>query len=182
MASNGGAMQRINVTGNAGSGKSTLAALLGEMLGLDVIGLDRIVWQPGWRKTPSEERLRLEREIIARPRWIVDGVSDTIRTAADTVVFLDYPRSVVLRRCAGRNVRYLFRSRPGLPPGCPEILIVPTLVRLIWRFHAVGRPKILADFERWHAEKTLVHIRSDAERGAFLSMIRGWGDRRSGDE
>ena len=42
-------MRRILVTGNAGSGKSTLAARLGGLLGLDVVGLDRVVWQPGWQ-------------------------------------------------------------------------------------------------------------------------------------
>lgn len=40
-------MRRILVTGNAGSGKSTLAAQLGELLGLDVVGLDRVVWRLG---------------------------------------------------------------------------------------------------------------------------------------
>lgn len=164
-------MRRINVTGNAGSGKSTLAAQLGEMLGLDVVGLDRIVWQPGWRKTPRAERLQMEHDIAARPSWIVDGVSDVMRNAADTIVFLDYPRRTVLRRCARRNLPYLFRSRPGLPPRCPEILIVPRLVRLIWRFQVVVRPMILADFARWQKTKTLVHIRSDAELRRFLVML-----------
>ena len=41
-------MKRIHVTGNSGSGKTTLAAKLGEMLGVEVFGLDQVVWQPAW--------------------------------------------------------------------------------------------------------------------------------------
>jgi adenylate kinase family enzyme len=164
-------MQRVNITGNAGAGKSTLATQLGRSLGLDVIGLDKIVWQPRWRKTPRAQRLRAEAEIANRPGWVVDGVSDLMREAADTIVFLDLPRRTVLWRCAKRNWRYLFRSRPGLPAHCPELMILPTLVSIIWRFPTRVRPRILADFARWRGQKTLVHIQGERELRAFLSTL-----------
>jgi hypothetical protein len=59
-----------------------------------------------------------------------------VRESADLIVFLDYPRWVSFWRCAKRNWRYLFRSRPGLPENCPEIRIVPTLIRIIWQLLA----------------------------------------------
>lgn len=43
---------KIHVTGNAGAGKTTIARKIGNELGLDVFGLDKIVWQAGWVKTP----------------------------------------------------------------------------------------------------------------------------------
>ena len=55
---------KIHVTGNAGSGKTTLAAKLGDALELPVFGLDSVVWQPGWRKTPASERAGLEQALI----------------------------------------------------------------------------------------------------------------------
>ena len=135
---------RILVTGNAGSGKSTFARRLGTALDLPVFGLDRVVWQPGWRKTPAGERAAMIAELCAGPEWVIDGVSHEILAAADIVVFLDVPRLVSIGRCARRTWRYLFRSRPGLPENCPEISIIPQLLKIIWRFPTAVRPQILA--------------------------------------
>ena len=50
---------RIHITGNAGSGKSTFAKSIGDILGVHVYGLDKIVWKEGWKKTPLHERKSL---------------------------------------------------------------------------------------------------------------------------
>lgn len=162
---------RINVTGNAGVGKSTLANLLSERLGFDVIALDGIVWQSGWRATPVDKCRAALAEIASRPTWIVDGVAKEIREAADTVIFLDYPRRISLWRCAKRTVRYLFRSRPELPENCPELLIIPTLVKLIMQFPRVMRQRILDEAQRPGNEQRYIHIRSQRELDHFLKQI-----------
>ncbi len=41
-------MRRILLIGSGGAGKSTLASQMGERLGLPVIHLDAVYWQPGW--------------------------------------------------------------------------------------------------------------------------------------
>jgi adenylate kinase family enzyme len=133
------------VTGNAGAGKTTLATTLGQALDLPVFHLDSIVWQPGWRKTPPDERDRQEAELIEGQDWVIDGVSDQVRGAADLVVFLDVPRYRCLGRVFRRNLPYLFRSRPGLPAGCPEILIIPRLIRMILRFPHRVRARIRSE-------------------------------------
>ena len=165
-------MRRIHVTGNAGTGKSTVAASLAEILNLDFVGLDSVVWRSAWKKAPRDERLQKELELISRPTWVIDGVSEHVRKAADTIVFLDYPRHVSFVRCAKRNWRYLFRSRPGLPERCPEILIIPRLVKIIWRFPNLVRPKILEEFDAYRGTKKLIHIQNDAELQAFLESVK----------
>ena len=164
-------MRRVLVTGNAGSGKTTLAAALGAQLELEVIGLDRVVWRPRWQKAPPEERRAAEAEIAARPAWVVDGVSRTILAAADLVVFLDLPRPVCLWRGVRRCLRSLFRSRPELPERCPEILILPHLVRLIWRFPVQTRPGILAGAQG----RRFVHLQSAAEVRTLLAAVEAEG-------
>jgi adenylate kinase family enzyme len=162
-------MTRIFITGNSGSGKTTLARRVGDALGLPVFGLDQIVWLPGWRKSPPERRLPLEADWIARPDWVIEGVSSRVLAAADVVIFLDMSRTTSFRRSAGRNWRYLFRSRPGLPENCPEILIIPRHIRIIWNFPARIRPGILAAIE---ARAKADHIvRNADELAAALRAI-----------
>lgn len=133
------------------------------------IGLDGIVWKPGWLKTPALERQEKESAIAETPTWVVDGVSLRILRAADTVVFLDYPRYTCFWRVLCRNIPYLFRSRPGLPERCPEISIIPALIRIIWRFPQKVRPEILRECRS--AGKHVVQIRSNRELKQFLNSV-----------
>jgi adenylate kinase family enzyme len=151
-------MARILITGNAGSGKTTLARNIASRLDYPVHSLDKIVWQPKWRKTPeSEKSQQLDELINQSEHWVIDGVSRKVMDAADTIIFLDVSRWRCLLRCAKRNVHYLFRSRPDLPDRCPEILIVPQLLRIIWGFKNNVRPAILnALHENRHKKRVYV--------------------------
>ena len=139
---------KIHVTGNAGAGKTTFAHKLGHELGLQVFGLDKVVWQAGWLKSPPELKAAKLQSLISQDHWIIEGVSDRVRAAADIVIFLDVNRAASYWRCTRRNWPYLFKSRPELPGNCPEILIIPRLIKIIWRFPNHVRPKILADMTR----------------------------------
>jgi hypothetical protein len=48
-------MKKILVIGSGGAGKSTFAKRLGGLLGINVIHLDALYWQPGWIEPPKEE-------------------------------------------------------------------------------------------------------------------------------
>ena len=142
---------RIHITGNAGAGKTTLAHKLGERLGSPVIHLDHVVWQSGWKKVPQVEKDQRLRELTLPATWLIEGVSGVVRRQADLVVFLDLPRRVCLWRCAKRNWRYMFRSRPELPENCPEYLIVPRLLEMILKFPSLVGAQIYAEARGSHA-------------------------------
>lgn len=136
---------RIHVTGNAGAGKTTLAKTIATHFDLPAFGLDQVVWKPGWKKTPPDERDRLELALIDKPDWVIEGVSNLIRRAADVTIFLDVPRHRCMVRAMKRTVSYLFKTRPELPANCPEYKIIPQLIKIIWRFPERVRPVILED-------------------------------------
>lgn len=138
---------KIHVTGNAGAGKTTLAKTLADALEMPVSGLDKVVWQAGWVKTPPDVKAARIQQLISKDEWIIEGVSDRVRRAADIIIFLDVPRLTACWRCAKRNWKHLFTGRAELPENCPEILIIPRLIKIIWRFKSHVRPKILADME-----------------------------------
>ena len=171
---------RIHITGNAGSGKSTFAKIIGDILGLQVYGLDKIVWKEKWKKTPLHERKVLEEELTAKPQWIIEGVSSIARQAADITIFLDFPRSVCYFRCVKRNWRYLFSSRPGLPDKCPEIKIIPTLVKIIWQFPYMAKVIIINQMDM--KNKGIITISSNDQMSQFISKLRHNNTPRGGPQ
>jgi adenylate kinase family enzyme len=78
-------------------------------MGVPFIELDGLFHQPGWRETPVEKfQARVSTEIEAEA-WVVDGnyqaVQGSIWRRADAVVWLDLPRSVIMRRVIARTIR-----------------------------------------------------------------------------
>lgn len=117
-------MQRVIIIGPCGSGKSTLARELAPQLGLPLVHMDQLGWQPGWVETPDDElRARLA-EAVAGERWLIEGnYGSTIAQRlerADTVIYLDFP----IRLCLWRLLRRVWttrgRVRPDMAKGCPE--------------------------------------------------------------
>ena len=65
--------QRIVIVGTTGTGKSELARRLAAILGHEIIELDDLHWQPGWRQRPEQEFLTAVATATARPAWILVG-------------------------------------------------------------------------------------------------------------
>ncbi len=104
-------MKRVVILGRGGAGKSILAQKLSRHLDIPVAELDRIFWKPGPRPTPEPEWAEIQRKLVARERWIIDGDLgpydsglELRLSAADTVIVLDF----ALWRCVWRALR---RSR-----------------------------------------------------------------------
>ena len=100
----------VRVVGDSCSGKTTLAATIAARLGLRHVEIDALNWEPGWREVPRDELRRRVREALAEPGWVVDGnylssLGDLTFAAADTVVWLDLPLRVTLRRTFARSWR-----------------------------------------------------------------------------
>src|SRR5262249_18698194 len=123
-----------------------LAISLSRATGLPVVHLDPLFWREGWTPAPADEAQQELAEAVACERWILDGnfldAGDDRFARADTVVFLDLPRSVCLSRVLWRLARARRRSRPALPADSRESF-APGLLRWIWRYPRVDRPRVL---------------------------------------
>lgn len=98
----------MRVVGTSGAGKTTFARRLARALDAPHVELDEVFWGPGWvKRDPAEARADLCAR-LAGPAWVADGNWDSTAAdaldAADTVVWLDHPRRVVMARVVGRTL------------------------------------------------------------------------------
>lgn len=163
------------IIGQPGSGKSTLARELAAITRLPVVHIDRIHWMPGWRERSRAEKTRLCEEIHARADWIFEGGHSatwpTRLARADTLIWLDLPVGLRLRRVVGRTLRWLGRTRPDLPPDCPERLSAGFL-RYIWRTRRTGRDACARLFDRAEPWVAAHRLHRPSEVRAYLAALR----------
>lgn len=102
-------MRRILVVGSTGAGKSTLARALSARLAVPFHEMDALYYTgPNWA---VNERLVADVTRLGDgPSWVIDSlgypeVRDLLWQRADTVVWLDYPRRVVMPRVLRRSLR-----------------------------------------------------------------------------
>ncbi len=114
---------RISVLGTSGCGKSTFARRLAEEIGAPHIELDAINWQAGWRDLNTHDPEEFSRRVaaaVAEDAWISDGnygrVRDMVLARATHVVWLDYPRWLVMARVFRRSLARAL-TREELWPG-----------------------------------------------------------------
>lgn len=172
-------MKRIMIVGQPGSGKSTLARLIGARLGLPVIHVDHIHWQPGWLERPFAEKTRLSRAAEAGEAWVFEGgfaATWPSRLArAEMLVVLDMPFGLRCWRVFWRTLRYYGRSRPDLPERCPE-RFTAEFWRYIWRTREIHRARLLS-LARMAAKDKPVHVlQSPREVRRFLASLDSAGD------
>ncbi|MFJ7778546.1 AAA family ATPase [Streptomyces yangpuensis] len=142
-------MERVLVLGISGAGKSTLARALGRELGLPYHELDALHFcGPQWRVSPTFAGDTAR--IVAGDRWVLDGqgpaaVRDLMWKRADTVVWLDLPRHVVMRRVLHRSLRRSLRHEQlfgGNREAWREWLRADHPVRWAWSRFAERRTEI----------------------------------------
>ncbi len=147
-------MKRIIVVGSPGAGKSWFSQHLGAVTRIEVIHLDHLFWQPGWVEMPRAEWVEVQAQLVKRESWIIDGYYGAtleIRLErADTVMFLDLPRGICIKRALSRVVRNYGRTRSDMANGCGE-RINGEFLRYIWRFPFDQRPGLLRKLARAQA-------------------------------
>jgi adenylate kinase family enzyme len=174
---------RVSIVGSPGAGKTTFGRALASRTGSRFVELDAIVHQPGWTTLPPDELRAAVECAVDSEAWVIDGSYDAVRDLllerATTVVWLDFPRRLVMRRVIRRSVRRLM-TRQELWNGN----------RARWRSlfgpdHAVRRT--WSDHHRRRAELTAClaeHADLVVHRFAAPSAAREWldaVDRRSAD-
>ena len=166
-------MVRIMVIGPSGAGKSTLSVELAKKLNLPLVHLDKLFWRANWQPVSKEEFDALLEAELKKPAWVVDGhYSRTIETRlshCDTVIFLDYPRSVCLWGVLKRVATGYGKIRPDMGEGCPERLDWEFL-KYVWNFNKNNRQKTYDLLER-EKNKNIIILKSRKEASRLLKTL-----------
>jgi adenylate kinase family enzyme len=168
-------MKRIVIIGSSGAGKSTLARILGEILKIEVLHLDKIYWQPNWTEPPKDKWEQQVAEILKKDSWIIDGnfggTMEMRLKACDTAILLDLPRTICVRRIIKRWLVYRRETRPDMADGCDEKFDWKFL-KWVWRFPQETKPKVEARLKKVENEKTIIRLKSIAEVEKFISNVK----------
>ncbi len=172
-------MGRIAVVGVSGCGKSTLAAAVAARLGYRHVELDSIHHLPSWEPIETGRFREIISEIADTDAWVIDGnygslVQDIVFAAADTIVWLDLPRRVVMPAVTRRTLTRMARREElwngnrerfrSLMNRRPE----DNIILWSWTSHGpVSRRYAQLIADPGYAGKTWVRLRS---RGA----VRAW--------
>jgi adenylate kinase family enzyme len=175
---------RISVVGNSGSGKTTMAQSLAARLGLPHLELDAVAQQANWTMLDDAEFRRRVGHFIAGPRWVTDGnytkagVLDLVWSRAETVIWLDLPRPLIMSRVIRRSFRRLL-TREELWNGNREQLrnLVssdPNRNVILWAWS--NDPHVRQKYERRQEDPAWAHLefirlRSRAEARKWLHSV-----------
>lgn len=101
--------RRIVFQGISGSGKTTLARRVAAALDVPFVETDALVHGPGWSETGDAELRELLRPTVEGEAWVLDSdyrrkLGPYVMEHADTVVWLDLPLRVCMRRLWRRTI------------------------------------------------------------------------------
>jgi adenylate kinase family enzyme len=180
-------VRRVSVVGTSGSGKSTLARRLALILDVPCLELDSVYHQPGWVPLPAEDFREAVAARIAEDGWVMDGnygaVRQLIWARADTVIWLDLPKRVVMRQIIWRTLRRA-AGHEELWNGNRErwrnfFSLDPQQSVIAWAWHKHGEYRErygLAAKDPANVDLTFIRLTSRRDAARFLTKT---ADRRS---
>lgn len=161
------------IIGPCGAGKSTLSHELAAKLGLPLIHMDKLNWQPGWVDQGNDRLRGLLAVEVAKPRWLIEGNYGSTMPMrlerADTVIYLDYLLPLCLWRLMKRIVTFHGRTRPDMPDNCPE-RFDPGFLLYVLRWNHGPRQRTEHSL-RGHAHK-VIRLKSPRALADWLATVK----------
>jgi adenylate kinase family enzyme len=156
-------VDRIVVLGRGGAGKSTLCRRISQAGGHTFICLDEI-WRPEWTANDVPAFRTELKEAHEAERWVSDGcyaaaTFDLRLPLATLVLWVEAPKAV----CSWRALKRTFE--PGEHHRFGGLLKV---LRFVWRFDCINRPRIESLLEIHGSEVPVRVVKTSREADDFV--------------
>ncbi len=167
-------MKKVLVIGSCGAGKSTFSKRLAKIIGLKLIHLDRFYHLPNWEEPTDEEWLKIVNQLVNGDEWIIDGnfggTMDMRLNHCDTLIWLDFPRTICIWRVIKRTLKYYRRTRPDMAEGCYERFDWE-FFKYVWNFQHDKNRSIEGRLKKFE-NKNVYRLRSNGEVNRFFSEFK----------
>jgi len=125
---------KIVIIGIRGTGKTTLAQTLEKRLNIDVLHVDKYIWDENWILCDKTQATRgIIQELDSKKDWIFEGnftyVVDYLFKNADVILYLDYSGIEAAIGCLRRWWKERQSSRAGFDGKKPQKLEFQYLIR-----------------------------------------------------
>lgn len=176
-------MERIAIVGCGGSGKSYLARQLGRLLGAPVTHLDAVYFDDEWNPLPMEKFEALQRELVAAPRWVIDGnYNSTLQVrleAADTIIFMDLSTRACLWGIISRQLRH---GRGQNTQTGVYNRINWDVLRYVAGYRRKMRPRVQAKIDQYATHAQVITLTSRRQARRFLRDLTRQATRSPGGD
>ena len=168
---------KVAVFGKPGGGKSTLAGAVAAATGLPLHQLDLMQFKTGGERVPDEDFARRHAELLAQPRWVLDGFGtrptfEAMVQAADVLVYVERAQWVHYWWVTKRLLKGPVARPLGWPEGSPILRSTISSYRFL---HMSGRfwtPEFKARLLAMQPGKRVHVIRRRSDEAALLNELR----------
>ena len=149
----------------------------GNDCGMAWVEIDRLLWQEGWRLTPTDIYMREHDAIVARANWLIDGlghqtsISGRIARATE-VILIDMPLWMNFWLAAERQIAWASGKLENAPGGIAQMPPTQRLFRSIWDVEQNWMPHVRRLCDEAEVQgKTVTRLASVDDFDQFARMI-----------
>ncbi|AWN75953.1 TPA: DNA topology modulation protein [Legionella pneumophila] len=166
-------LQRIMIIGRPGSGKSTFSVVLQKSLNIPLFHLDKYFFIADWVPREYEDFLSLQKKLVAKPCWIIDGNSSKsfeIRyQEADMCLYFNLPKWL----CYWRVFKRLFYKASEIDDraaGCNET-VRWSLLSYMWNYEQRINP-LLNVLKNQYPKVKFIELRSSYDVAHLMRVLK----------
>ena len=168
---------KVAVFGKPGGGKSTLSQQIASVTKLPLHQLDLIQFVEGGARVPDEVFIKHHSEILANPRWVIDGFGtprsfEDLLRAADVLVYVERAAIVHYWWVTKRFILSPFIKPLGWPARSPIVRSTISSYRFLRLSYKFWTPELRAKLLALQPGKRVYIVERQSDARTILNELK----------